>query len=79
MIYLETDALYLCYIGLSTQSRGESLRERSEATLDDQQGSKQSLGHSRKSKYLWGGSSEGIWRSMEFLDPHRVKLVSFEH
>jgi hypothetical protein len=71
--------LYLYYIGLSTRRRGENLREHLEATLDHQQGGKQTLGHSRRLEYLQGGPSEGIGHSMEFLEPHQVKLVSFEH
>jgi hypothetical protein len=42
--------------------------------------------HNKSSAGLWitsrtilGGSSEGIWHSVEFLEAAQVKAMSFEH
>ena len=77
MIYFgEALALYLYSHGVLYRGRERNLRELSETTMSHWQGCGRLLGHSRALKYLWGGSSEVIWRLVDSLEPARVEVMS---
>ena len=56
-----------------------SIKAKIHNTLTESAHGGQLLEYSRGLKYFQGGSSKDIQCSVEFLEPHQVKVVSFKH